>query len=177
MPHLAAAQELGGPAPHEVYTTLLAHELRTPVTSIFAYLQLLSDERLLSNPDILRQYLSIVRTRAEGLARLVSELTDFADVVTRGELRPQGLRPNGLQELVSELGHGHALRSEMTEEALGAPIDLDPLATDISNAVSINDSGAIVGSVVTAAGLQHGFLYQNGKMTNLVFPSGGFAAP
>src|SRR5438132_12467743 len=106
MPHLAATEELGGPAPREVYTTLLAHELRTPVTSILTYLQLLSDERLLSNPDILRQYLSIVRTRAERLARLVSELTDFADVVNRGELRAQGLRPNGLQELVSQRGHG-----------------------------------------------------------------------
>src|SRR5207249_2996831 len=31
----------------------------------------------------------------------------------------------------------------------------------------------IVGSVVTAAGLQQGFLYQNGKMANLGFPSGG----
>jgi probable HAF family extracellular repeat protein len=60
----------------------------------------------------------------------------------------------------------------------GAPTDLDALEGDISSAVSINAGGGIVGTVVTAAGEQHAFVYQNGKMTNLVVPSvaaGSFA--
>ena len=114
------------PAPHEVYTSLLAHELRTPVTSIFAYLQLLSDDRLLEDPGVLRQYLAVVRGRAEGLARIVSELTTFADLLTGGGLPAQGSRPIDLQQLLSELGASRPLRVEVTDEAMTAAVDRAP---------------------------------------------------
>jgi anti-sigma regulatory factor (Ser/Thr protein kinase) len=110
-----------------VYTSLLAHELRTPVTSIFGYLQLLSDDRLLDDPDMLRQYLAVVRGRAEGLARIVSELTTFADLVTGGEVRPQGSQPMSLLQVLSALGHGGPMRIEVSDEAASAAIDLDRL--------------------------------------------------
>jgi signal transduction histidine kinase len=75
-----ASQEPAPPA-HQVYTSLMAHELRTPVTSIFGYLQLLADDRLLDDLIRLRRYLSMVRGRAAELARIVSELTTFSDVL------------------------------------------------------------------------------------------------
>jgi HD-GYP domain-containing protein (c-di-GMP phosphodiesterase class II)/anti-sigma regulatory factor (Ser/Thr protein kinase) len=115
------------PAPHAVYTSLLAHEVRTPVTSIFGYLQLLSDDRLLDDPDLLRQYLAVVRGRAEALARIVSELTTFADLLTRDDLPARDSQPMGLQQLLSELGHGRRLRIEVSADASSAAVDLDRL--------------------------------------------------
>jgi HD-GYP domain-containing protein (c-di-GMP phosphodiesterase class II) len=142
-----------GPAPHEVYTSLLAHELRTPVTSIFAYLQLLSDDRLLNDPDVLRHYLAVVRGRAEGLARIVSELTTFADLIAEGGLPAQGSQPIGVQQLLSELGQGRQLRIEVSDEAVTAAIDLDRLQLVlrqlVDNAFKFGTSGTEV--VVRAA--------------------------
>jgi HD-GYP domain-containing protein (c-di-GMP phosphodiesterase class II)/anti-sigma regulatory factor (Ser/Thr protein kinase) len=97
------------------------------VTSIFGYLQLLSDDRLLDDPDMLRQYLAVVRGRAEGLARIVSELTTFADVVTGAGVRTHSSHPVSLQHVLSQLGLGRQLRIELSDEAGSAAIDLDRL--------------------------------------------------
>jgi two-component system phosphate regulon sensor histidine kinase PhoR len=142
-----------GPAPHEVYTSLLAHELRTPVTSIFGYLQLLSDDRLLNDPVVLRQYLAIVRGRAEGLARIVSELTTFADLVAGGGLPAPSSQPLGLQQLLSQLGRDRRLRIEVSDEAVSATIDVDRLQLAlrqlVDNAFKFGTPGAEVGVRVT----------------------------
>src|ERR1700730_13209335 len=101
-------------APHEVYTALLAHELRTPITSIFAYLQLLSDDRLLNDPDTLRRYLTVVRGRAASLAHLVSELTTFTDLVAEGDLRMvDSGSPSSLGDVVAGLVAGRRVRVEL----------------------------------------------------------------
>jgi two-component sensor histidine kinase len=85
----------------------------------------LSDDRLLEDPEILRQYLTVVRGRAEGLVRIVSELTTFADLVTGAGLPTHMSQRTTLRQLLLELGHGRQMRVELTDEADAAPIDLD----------------------------------------------------
>jgi HD-GYP domain-containing protein (c-di-GMP phosphodiesterase class II) len=154
---VASATATGSaPAPYEVYTALLAHELRTPVTSIFAYLQLLADDRLLDNPDMLRQYLAVVRGRAEGLARIVSELTDFADLVTGDELPSRGSQPMSLRQLLEDFARDRHLRVDVSEEAAAASIDLDRvqlvLRQVVDNAFKFGTPGA---EVLVSAAVEH----------------------
>lgn len=121
---LGVSQEPGPPA-HEVYTSLLAHELRTPVTSIFGYLQLLADDRLLDDPARLRRYLSMVRGRAAELARIVSELTNFSDVLAgTAPGRGQGVPPT-LPLMVHQVIGSRAAEVQISAEAASAPVDLE----------------------------------------------------
>ncbi len=113
------------PAPHEVYTALLSHELRTPVTSIFAYLQLLDDDRIFNDPDKLRQYLTIVRGRAAGLVRTVSELTEFTELTVGERLDLHRSEAASLPQLIDDLVGGRHVRTELSAEAASAPIALD----------------------------------------------------
>ena len=111
-----------GPAPYEVYTQILAHELRTPVTVISGYLQLLEDDRLYEDPTLLREFLAVVRGGAKDLARIVAELTNFNDM-----LGGQGSAATGLTgapaEILAELAAGRSLYAEVAPEAAGVAVD------------------------------------------------------
>ena len=109
--------------PELAYTALLAHELRTPVTAIFGYLQLLDLDELFNDPVRLRQYLSVVRGRAADLARIIAELTTFSDLVAGGAPPADGARPLELPALVTRLAAKRPVRFEATAEASSAPID------------------------------------------------------
>ena len=109
--------------PELAYTALLAHELRTPVTAIFGYLQLLDLDELFNDPVRLRQYLSIVRGRAADLARIVAELTTFSDLVASGTPPADDASPLGLPALVTRLAAKRPVRLEASTEASSAPID------------------------------------------------------
>lgn len=115
------------PAPHEVYTALLSHELRTPITSIFAYLQLLDDDRLLNDPEKLRRYLAVVRGRAAGLMRIVSELTEFTELITGDALTDSSSVPRSVAHVIEDEVRGRRVRMEMSTEAASAAVDVDRL--------------------------------------------------
>jgi HD-GYP domain-containing protein (c-di-GMP phosphodiesterase class II)/anti-sigma regulatory factor (Ser/Thr protein kinase) len=76
---------------------------------------------------MLRQYLTVVRGRAADLARIVSELTTFADLLTGGGPPTQGSQARSLPQLLSELGLRREMRIDVSEEAAAAAIDLDRL--------------------------------------------------
>ena len=119
-----ASQEPAPPA-HEVYTSLLAHELRTPVTSIFGYLQLLADDHLLDDPITLRRYLSMVRGRAAELARIVSELTTFSDVLA-GTAPGRGQDvPSTLPLIIHRVIGSRPADVQFSAEAANAAVDLE----------------------------------------------------
>ena len=108
-----------GAAPYEVYTQILAHELRTPVTAISGYLQLLEDERMRADPELLREFLAVVRGRARDLARIVAELTTF-----NGLLGPATTGTSGtLPDIVAELAVGGPVRAEIAAGAAVAAVD------------------------------------------------------
>src|SRR5260370_14747360 len=112
--------------PELAYTALLAHELRTPVTAIFGYLQLLDLDELFNDPVRLRQYLSVVRGRAAELARLIAELTTFSDLVAGGAPPADGAPPPDLPAPVPPLAAQRPARLPATAAASTAPTDLPP---------------------------------------------------
>jgi HD-GYP domain-containing protein (c-di-GMP phosphodiesterase class II) len=113
--------------PEHAYTALLAHELRTPVTSIFGYLQLLDLDELFNDPIRLRQYLTVVRGRAADLARIVAELTTFTDLVAGDAPRSDRSVPTPISALAIGLAGERPIRVEVSAEAAGAPIDSERL--------------------------------------------------
>lgn len=54
----------------------ISHDLRTPLTSILGYLQLLEDENL--SPEERRAYLEVVRSRSQALQRLITSFYDLS---------------------------------------------------------------------------------------------------
>ncbi|MBR6407782.1 MAG: HAMP domain-containing histidine kinase [Clostridia bacterium] len=56
--------------------TSVAHDLRTPLTSIIGYLQLINDEPGLSQETI-RRYVSIAYNKSRSLERLIEDLFDY----------------------------------------------------------------------------------------------------
>jgi HD-GYP domain-containing protein (c-di-GMP phosphodiesterase class II)/anti-sigma regulatory factor (Ser/Thr protein kinase) len=142
--------------PELAYTALLAHELRTPVTAIFGYLQLLDLDELFNDPVRLRQYLSVVRGRAADLARIVAELTTFSDLLASGVAPADGATPVGLPALVTRLAAKRPVRLEATAEAGSAAIDSERvqlvLGELLENAFKFGMAGAevLVRATVTA---------------------------
>ena len=62
--------------------TNISHDLRTPLTAIYGYLDLLSGEE--KSPDAQR-YIQIVRNRADMLKQLTDELFDYSVMIADGE--------------------------------------------------------------------------------------------
>ena len=56
----------------------VSHDLRTPLTSIMGYLQLIEDPR--TSPEERRQYFAIVRTRAQALESLINQFYDLSRI-------------------------------------------------------------------------------------------------
>ena len=59
--------------------TNISHDLRTPLTAIFGYLDLLEQEKL--SPEV-RRYAGVIRDRAEMLAQLTEELFRYSVVLS-----------------------------------------------------------------------------------------------
>lgn len=62
--------------------TNISHDLRTPLTAIYGYLDLLSGEE--KSPDAQR-YIQIIRNRADMLKQLTDELFDYSVMIVDGE--------------------------------------------------------------------------------------------
>lgn len=58
----------------------LAHDLKTPLTSVLGYLKLLEDEPDIS-PELISKYTGIARTKAERLEELINEFLRLPDSV------------------------------------------------------------------------------------------------
>ncbi len=56
--------------------TNVSHDLKTPLTSIISYIELLSNERLL--PDKANEYVNIIKTKASHLDRLTNDLVEIS---------------------------------------------------------------------------------------------------
>jgi signal transduction histidine kinase len=58
------------------FVSNVSHELKTPLTSIRMYAELLADNKA-TKPDVMRQYLNVIVTESERLTRLVNNVLDF----------------------------------------------------------------------------------------------------
>lgn len=59
--------------------TNISHDLRTPLTAIYGYLDLLKDEEKSENAE---HYLSIIKNRTDALKRLTGELFSYSALIT-----------------------------------------------------------------------------------------------
>lgn len=76
--------------------TNISHDLRTPLTAIYGYLQLLEHEDL---PDNTVRYLALIRKRTEALKQMTEELFRYSVVLSTAEdLHPEPVCLNGALE-------------------------------------------------------------------------------
>lgn len=76
--------------------TNISHDLRTPLTAIYGYLDLLSGEE--KSPDAQR-YIRIIRNRADMLTQLTDELFDYSVMIAEGEgMRREPVNVNRILE-------------------------------------------------------------------------------
>lgn len=126
--------------------TNISHDLRTPLTAIFGYLDLLSQETI--GGDAAR-YLSQIENRAEALQKLTDELFAYsvlASVDTTSKCRVN-LKALLEENLISFYGTMHSKHIMPSIELTDAPVfrQLDPAAAGrifgniISNALKYSD--------------------------------------
>lgn len=78
-------QYLNGDRELKEAITNISHDLRTPLTAVFGYLDLLDAEEKSENAE---RYLSIIRERAENLASLMEELFRYSVITTAESDKP-----------------------------------------------------------------------------------------
>ncbi len=107
----------------------ISHDLRTPLTSILGYLQLLEGDTL--TPEERREYLAIVQGRARALQSLITSFYDLSRL--EGEEYPLSRERVDLYHVLSELvaefyndfeGSGFAMTVELQEGL--PPVMADP---------------------------------------------------
>lgn len=70
-------------------------------------------------------------------------------------------------------GAAHSFSSHVFIYRGGQVIEIDPFGNGISSASAVNNKGQVVGSGLTDAGGSHGFIYQDGTITDIGTLEGG----
>ncbi len=156
--------------------TYLAHDLKTPITSIIGYLTLLEDEPQISQ-ETRGRYLSIAREKAERLDDLINEFFE----ITRFNLSHITLEKTWvslermLQQLVFEFEpmlREKALRCELTcPEPVRLECDPDKLGRVLDNLLKNAVSYSYEGSVIRIG------LFREGDKVKIVFENRGDTIP
>jgi len=126
------------------FVSNVSHELKTPLTSIRMFADLLAEKRV---PDEARQatYLRIIAAEASRLTRLINNVLDFARLERGVRVPPGEYRDCDLVDAVRDVAEtcaphleaaGISFRSEIEAESLPIRGDRDALAQIILNLVS-----------------------------------------
>ncbi|MDE7222613.1 MAG: HAMP domain-containing histidine kinase [Acetatifactor sp.] len=75
--------------------TDISHDLRTPLTAISGYLELLEQQE---QTDTVRRYLSQIRSRTEAMKKLAEELFDYSVIISVPQQQLTELTLNGVLE-------------------------------------------------------------------------------
>jgi two-component system sensor histidine kinase VicK len=62
------------------FISIAAHELKTPMTAISGFAQLLENEKIIENDEIRNKYLKIIETEIKRLGKLVTEVLDLSRI-------------------------------------------------------------------------------------------------
>lgn len=119
--------------------TAVAHDLRTPLTAIRGYLDLLGHEPLTENA---RRYVAQIEGRAEMLTRLSEELFRYSVAVTSGKLTPErvdlraALEESLLSLGASALGRGVEPCVSLPDAPVFRLLDAQALSRVLSNVLN-----------------------------------------
>ena len=75
--------------------TNISHDLRTPLTTICGYMDLLQKEE--KNKNVVR-YLSLIENRVEAMKQLTDELFRYSVILSAGEVKMESVHMNGVLE-------------------------------------------------------------------------------
>ena len=161
--------------------TNISHDLRTPLTAICGYLDLLEREE--KSEDIAR-YLSLIVNRVEAMKQLTEELFRYSVILSSGELVLESVCVNGVLEESIAAFYGaltsRAIQPEIhiTENRIERQLNREALGRVFSNilnnalkysdgdlAITLRDDGDIIFSN-TASGLNE---VQVGKLFDRFF--------
>ena len=116
--------------------TNISHDLRTPLTAIMGYLQIMKD---IPKSEKLEQYLAIIKGRAEAMKQLTEELFRYSVVLSEQQLQPEQTVVNKVLEdsvmsyyaAMSE--KGIVPKVDITEEKITRLLDPTALARVFAN--------------------------------------------
>ncbi|MCI8388921.1 MAG: HAMP domain-containing histidine kinase [Clostridiales bacterium] len=96
--------------------TNISHDIRTPLTAICGYLDLLADEQLSDNSQ---RYLNIIRRRADSMKSLTEELLSYSTAISNKGGEP---KPTSLNAVLEEASA--ALYAALHERGIEPVIDI-----------------------------------------------------
>jgi signal transduction histidine kinase len=134
------------------FLSVAAHELKTPLTSLRGYAQLLQrefDKRVPPNPDRVNRAASTIQMQSDKLTRLISQLLDISRIQS-GKLAIER-RPSDLSQLVRDVVsaarsnlRGHTLEAQVPArvEARVDPLRVEQVLTNlVDNAIKYSPEG------------------------------------
>jgi len=135
------------------FVSTAAHELRTPLSTILGFSELILNERDLPAED-LREYVGIIHQKAEGLALIVSDLLDISRIEA-GDSLPLEPEQCDLKELCEDAllgfkvyGDKYTFELSLPETEISVKADRFAIAqvleNILSNAVKYSPEGSVI---------------------------------
>lgn len=119
--------------------TNISHDLRTPLTAVNGYLQLLEQENL---PPVAAGYLSVIAQRIDGLKALTEELFKYSVILSADdELHPERVNVGDLLENIllgyyaALTGRGIEVETDIAETAVLRTLDRGAAARVFGNII------------------------------------------
>lgn len=142
----------------DYFISMASHELKTPITSIKGYVQLLESKYRNTEDLFLKNSLKVVHKQIESLTTLVADLLDVSKIKT-GNLQPKKapfIINNLIKEVISEIQHIHPLseihfKSESEIEVLADEENIRQVIINfLTNAVKYSPNSREVSLSLTA---------------------------
>ncbi|MFS8082129.1 MAG: ATP-binding protein [Ginsengibacter sp.] len=134
------------------FISVASHELKTPLTSIKGYLQVLERSMQKNEPEKMHQHLKKVQNQVEKLNELVSELLDISKIesgelpLNKSQFSPEAFLKNAVEN-VQQIYPGSevAIEGEMPELIFADEMRLEQVVTNfLTNAIKYSPSNSVV---------------------------------
>ena len=132
------------------FFTMIAHEIRTPVTLIIGPLENLKEQwqkisESVKDGEAMNQTLNVIDRNAQRLLTLVNQLLDF------NKVQQKGLQVHFRLQNISKLMHAVAERFEPTLQQKGARLEVDYPADDFSAIIDSEAITKVISNLMTNA--------------------------